>query len=809
MFLSLNWLKDLVNIPNSVSPEELGTKLTNYTVEVEKIEKQAARFDNVVVGKVLEVKKHPNADRLNLTRVDVGAKEPLAIVCGAPNVSAGQLVPVAKVGAVLPNGMKIEERDVRGEKSFGMICAEDELGLGGEHAGIMVLGKKVKVGQPFAEYLKLDDVVFEVDNKSLSNRPDLWGHLGMAREIAVLLDSKTTKEFKKFLTGKIEDSESLGKLSVKVEDDKLCPRYAAVKISNVEIKESPEWMQQRLTAAGMRPINNIVDATNYVMLELGEPMHAFDAALVQDIVVRRAGKDETIKTLDGIDRILDNSMLVIADKEKAIAIAGVMGSEGSEINQSTKAIILEAANFDASSIRKTSTKLGLRTEASMRFEKALDPNICDAALARCFELITETCKEAEVDSQVADLSNFTIKTGPIEFDLNWAAKRLGEDLGKKQIIKILEALGFEVDSAGAHLLRVAIPTWRATKDISIREDVLEEIARVHGYNNFPISMPVLEMRAPLVNEERKLERKIKNILALGAGSTEVYNYSFVGEEKLSKLKLNPKGYIRLVNPIASHQTMLRQNLLENLVDNIKSNQAKYDRLSLFEVGSIFWDSVGRINKDSDQKENLPFQIKHLGLIEAGAKAAEAYDKVKGKLEYLLENFDLEARFEGSEMTPEWADKRTFAKVIVAGEEIGWVANLPRAIAASLGVKKETAALEIDLEKLTKIILSLPGKMYAKPNKYPTLERDLAFVVKENVLYNNIKAEIEKFDILITKTELFDVYQGKNLPAGQKSLAFHVTYSSPDRTLESAEVDALQEKLINHLKEKYDAQIRNF
>jgi phenylalanyl-tRNA synthetase beta chain len=809
MYLSLNWLKDLINIPKSISPEDIGEKLTNYTVEVEKIEKQSARFDKVVVGKVLEVKKHPNSDHLNLTRVDVGEKEPLGIVCGASNVAAGQLVAVAMIGAELPNGMKIEEREVRGEKSFGMICAEDELGLGNDHAGIMVLDKKAKVGQPFGEYLKLDDVIFEVDNKSLSNRPDLWGHLGIAREIAVFLEAKTTKEFKRLLENKIDNDESLDKLKIKIENNDLCPRYMAVKIEGVDIKSSPEWMQKRLSAAGMRPINNIVDATNYVMLELGQPMHAFDAGLVSEIIVRPAKKDEAIKTLDGADRVLDNSMLVIADEDKAIAIAGVMGSEASEINSGTKAIILEAANFQAASIRKTSTKLGLRTEASMRFEKSLDPNICPSAVARCFELIKETNPEAKVASQIIDIKKFTLNIGPIELDLNWVARRLGEDLGKKKIVSILETLGFSVESAGAHLLKVTIPTWRATKDISLREDILEEIARIYGYNNIKINLPVVAMQAPEENEERKLERRIKNIIALGAGSTEVYNYSFVGEEKLSKLKINPKGYLRLANPLSSFQTMLRQNLLENLVDNIKSNQAKYEQTSLFEVGSIFWDAIGRINKDSDKKENLPFQIKHLGLIEAGISAAEVYDRVKGKLEYLLENFDLSARFEASEIIPEWADKKTFAKIIVRGEEIGSAANFPKEILVSLGVKKEVAIVEIDFEKLIKIILSLSDKQYAKPNKYPAVERDLAFVVEESVLYNNIKAELEKFDPLITAVELFDVYQGKNLPNGQKSLAFHLIYLSPERTLESAEVDAIQNKLIIHLQEKFEAQIRNF
>jgi phenylalanyl-tRNA synthetase beta chain len=809
MFLSLNWLRDLVNIPKSVSPEELGAKLTNHTVEVEKTEKQAARFDKVVVGKVLEVNKHPNSDHLNLTRVDVGEKEPLEIVCGAPNVAAGQLVPVALIGAELPNGMKIEEREVRGEKSFGMICAEDELGLGNDHAGIMVLDKKAKIGQPFGEYLDLDDVIFEVDNKSLSNRPDLWGHLGMSREFAAILEVETTKEFKRLLENKIANDENLEKVKVKVEESDLCPRYMAVKIEGVEVKSSPEWMQKRLSAAGMRPINNIVDATNYVMLELGQPMHAFDAALVQEIIVRTAKKDEAIKTLDGADRVLDNSMLVIADKDKAIAIAGVMGSEASEINSATHAVILEAANFQAASIRKTSTKLGLRTEASMRFEKSLDPNNCEAALARCFELIKETCPEAKVASQVADLNDFKLNLGPIDFDLNWAAKRLGEDIGKEKIINILETLGFGIANADDNLLKITIPTWRATKDISIREDILEELVRIYGYNNIKISLPIVEMRAPEQNEERNLERRIKNILALGAGSTETYNYSFVGEEKLNKLKINPKNYLRLANPLSNFQTMLRQNLLENLVDNIKANQAKYEQISLFEVGSIFWDAIGSINKDTERKENLPFQAKHLALIEAGASATEVYDKVKGKLEYLLENFDLTVRFEVSEMIPEWADKKIFAKIFVGGEDIGLVANFPKEILTTLGIKKEVAILEIDLEKLIKMILSMPAKQYLKPNKYPAMERDLAFVVKENVLYNNIKAELGKFDPLITGVELFDVYQGKNLPSGQKSLAFHIIYSSPERTLESAEVDAIQNKLIIHLQEKFEAQIRNF
>jgi len=808
MLLSLNWLKDLVNIPKTITPEEIGQKLTQHTVEVEKTEKEGAKFDKVVVGKVLDVKKHPNADRLNLTKVDVGEKELLSIVCGAPNVAVGQLVVVALVGAELPNGMKIEEREVRGEKSIGMICSLDELGLGEGADGIMVLNKKTKIGQQFSQYLKLEDVIFEVDNKSLANRPDLWGILGMAREIGVLFEAKITKEFERIFSLKLDNNKELEKISVKVEDEELCPRYMAVKISGLEITESPEWLKKRLLSVGMRPINNIVDATNYVMLELGEPMHAFDASLVPEIIVRRAKKEEKIITLDNENRQLDNSVLVIANHEKAIAIAGVMGGENSGINSDTKDIILEAANFNATSVRKTSTKLSLRTESSMRFEKALDPNLCEVALARCFELIKETCPKAKLASQITDLKNFNLKTGPLEIDLDWLSRRLGDELENKKIIKILEALGFEVENNEKNILKVTIPTWRATKDITIKEDVLEEVVRIFGYNNIKSAMPIVAIMPPEENKERILERKIKNILALGASSTEVYNYSFVGEEKLSKMKISTDDYLRLVNPIASNQNLLRQNLLANLLDNVKTNQAKYEEISLFEFGSVFSDLSGTINKLSDKKENLPWQKKHLGLIEAGQKFT-VYERVKGKIEYLLGAFYLEPRFENSEFMPEWADKKTYAKIKVSDKEIGSMSMVDEEVLESLGIKKLVAVVEIDFEKLVEIISQAPLKLYEKSGKYPMASRDLAFVVSSKILFNDIQEEIKKFNELIIKVELFDVYEGENLPAGEKSLAFHVEYLSLERTLERTEVDELQKKLIKHLEEKFAAKIRNF
>lgn len=393
MYLSLNWLKDFVKTPSDMTPEELGLRLTNHTVEVEDVIKEAEKYKNIVIGKILEIKKHPSADRLQLVKVDIGSNK-LDIVCGAFNIEVGQLVPVALAGAILPNGVEIKEVEVRGEKSNGMLCAEDELVLGDDHSGILIL-KDGKVGQQFGEYLKLSDVIFEVDNKSITHRPDLWSHYGMAREISAFLGVKF-KEYEpnEKLIAKVEDKI---KISVKVEDRDLCPRYMAIAMSRIKVESSPKWIKERLIAVGMRPINNIVDITNYVMLELGQPMHAFDKALISanretnghglNIIIRRAKRSEAIKTLDGVKRELDENMLVIANKIKPIAIAGVMGGAESEINSDTTEIILESANFNFISIRKTSQELGLRTESSIRFEKALDPNLADVAKYACLIII--------------------------------------------------------------------------------------------------------------------------------------------------------------------------------------------------------------------------------------------------------------------------------------------------------------------------------------------------------------------------------------------------------------------------------------
>ncbi len=829
MYLSLNWLKDFVNIPKSITAEELGLRLTMHTVEIDSVAKQADKFTNIVVGKILEIRQHPDADRLQVVKVQVGKDSArhdridrngaLEIVCGAPNIKVGQMVPLALVGAMLPNGLEIKEVEVRGVKSSGMLCAEDELGLGDDHSRIMILNEgrhsgisPSKIGQNLGQYLGLKDVIFEVDNKSITHRPDLWSHCGIAREISAFLGAKF-KEYK--LNEKLFKGADDVKIDVKVEDFKLCPRYMAIVMDGIKVEPSPKWMQERLIAVGMRPINNIVDITNYVMLELGQPLHAFDRDLVDKIIVRRAKDNEIMETLDGEKRKLNKEILVIADSQKPIAIAGVMGGVNSEINNETDSIIIESANFDFISIRKTQQKLGLRTESSIRFEKALDPNLCEIAIARTVELVKKICPKAKMISNLMDerkINSAKAGQGPIKLDLDWLNQRIGQEIEKDKVIKILESLGFGVeknikDTIG-HSVSVTIPTWRATRDISIPEDLVEEVARIYGFNNLTANMPRVAMEAPIINQEKMLERKIKNILFQGVALSEVYNYSFVGQEQLEKLGIEISAHIRLANPIATHQTMLRQSLAPNLINDIKVNQMRFEQIGLFEIGNIYLSNLGELAKDGKGKEKLPYQEKRIGIIMAADKKEDIFAKIKGAVDYLLSSLDLTVDFNPIEITPNWADKNISAKIIVAKKYIGLATKLDNKIAKSLSIKKEVGIAEISFRELFNIVETQGVKKYQEYAKFPPVVRDLAFVVNEEILYNDIRDEIIGFDELIKSVELFDVYQGGKLGAGKKNLAFHIIYQT-DKTLTAEEVDELQKELIKRLEKKFEAKIRDF
>jgi phenylalanyl-tRNA synthetase beta chain len=806
MLLSTNWLKDFIKIPKNISPEDLALRLTMHTVEVEGWIDQSDSFKGVVVGKVLTVDKHPNADRLRVTTVDI-KKETLTIVCGAPNVEAGQLVPVATIGTLLPNGLEIKESEIRGEKSFGMICAEDELGLGSNHEGIMVLDKKAKIGEPFSEYLNLDDIILEIDNKSLSNRSDLWGHYGMAREIGTFFDLEL-KDYQEFLIPEIIEGKD--KLDVKVEEKKLCPRYLALSLKGLKIAESPSWLKDRLIAIGLRPINNVVDVTNYVMFETGQPLHAFSKDKVEKIIVRCAKKGEHIETLDGKERELSEEMLVIASTDGPIAVAGVMGGQNSAIDENTTEIIIEAANFEAVSIRKTAGKLGLRTDASMRYEKSLDPNLAETGLRRAYALLKTICPEIEPISQITDVSSFSLNQGPISLSIDWINDKIGQEIPEKQIINILERLGFEIEKKDENLF-VTIPTWRAAKDIAIKEDILEEIMRIYGYDNIKSSAPLVHLDPPEIFSERFLERKIKNILAGNLNLDETYNYSFVGEGQLKKMGIDFNNYLKLVNPISDQATHLRQNLLVGLLNNVKTNQFNFEEISLFELGRVYLDTPGVFDKAGDDLERLPYQEKRTAFVFSGKKGSY-FNEAKGAVEILIKeifNSAWETEFVLVEEFPSYCDSKKSVRVRVNNHDLGLVTTISKEVVNNFGLKNEVVFVELNLMEIIALFTVCPQNKYQSVPRYPAVSRDLAFVVDSGIMYNDLRREIKLFDDLIVEVELFDCYQGDKLGDDKKSLAFHVVYQSLERTLRAEEIDEIQNKLIARLEEKFGAQIRNF
>ena len=845
MFLSLNWLKDFVDIPKSITPEQLGLKLTMHTVEVDGIKKQGENLENVVVGEILEIKKHPNADKLSIAQVDVNEKNSRQIIFGQMlKVEIGQKLPVALAPTVLPGNKKIEKTKLRGEISEGMFCLDQELGLSTEKKNSgHFFDKNIKNGISIIEVLKLDDVIFEVDNKSITNRPDLWGHYGMARDISTFLNVKYKILDSKFqFPNKFQIPNSNFQINVKVENFELCPRYMAVAMDGIKIKQSPDWMQKRLSAVGMRPINNIVDITNYVMLELGQPTHIFDFKKIKNmqiqnskfkiqnkskiqnskfktnIIIRTAKNNETIKTLDGQERKLDDNMLVIADDKKPIAIAGIMGGADTEIDDKTVSILIESANFDSVSIRKTAQKLRLRSESSMRFEKSLDPNLCERAMIKIIELIKEFCPQAKIVSELQDEKKYSLNQGPIELDLEWTSKRIGKKIEKKKIIEILENLGFEIKKNN-NVLNVTIPTWRATKDISIPEDLVEEIIRIYGYENLDSQMPKITMQSPEKNEERLLERKIKNILSTGAKLTEVYNYSFISEDQLAKFPVDENNTdgklslaIKLANSLSEDFTILRPSLILGLLKNIKTNQAKEEKIALYEIGRIFLNKQGEINKNSTKKETLFFQEKNLAIALAMGQLSNdtenLFSQIKSIITYLLNSLDMEIVFEQARIIPIWLKNSVTAAIYVNNKEIGYVSILNKNILSDFGIKKQTAIAEIDFTKLNVLAQKQKTKQFMELPKYPQITRDLAFVLNEKILYNDIKKQIINFSDLIKQVELFDIYQGDKLGFGKKSLAFHIIYQA-DRTLTSEEIDETQEKLIKYLEYKLEAKIRDF
>lgn len=820
MLVSKNWLKEYVFLPDSLDPKELALKLKLTTVEVEGITTQGEYLDHVVVGVVKKVEKHPSADRLHVCQVNIGNEE-VQIVCGGSNVVEGMKVALGKIGAkVLWHGegepVVLAETKIRGVESFGMICGADEIGLSEmfpkkDEKEILDLSHlKDKPGTPLKQALQLDDVIFEIDNKSMTHRPDLWGHMGLAREIAAI-DRKELRE----LNPPIVKPGKKDVIAVDVQEEGLCHRYMGVVLSGIEVKPSPEYIQKRLLAVGVRPINNIVDITNYVMLDIGQPLHAFDAEKilhvdgkqgVKHLIVRLATEGEKLSGLDGKVYTLTRDMLVIASEEKALAVAGVIGSEESSVTNETTTIILESANFAASSVRKTSQALNIRTESSSRFEKTLDPTLCELALRRAVQLLQEVCPTVEVVSNIIDQKHFSINQGPIILSLDTVAKKIGIEIEKKTVLDILTRLGFLVKEK-KNILLVTVPTWRATKDIVLPEDLIEEIARVYGYEQIPATLPAFSIIPPVQDDVHAAERKIRAVLSQTKHFSEVYNYSFVSREWAMKIEGNTDHYLELDNPIAKDRPLLRRSLTLGLLENVESNLHRFDRVALFELGRVYKTEEAGERATPNGDELLPRQPRILGIIFAQKGVSVPFTAVSDALHAMFHRLGIAFSLEKNAHQVSYLHTGRMAHIIVGEQVVGYVAELHPAMQERIGVSERVAVAEIDIDHLVVTLAARVSTQYIPVAEYPTITRDIACVVDESVQHAQMHALLRSADSLIAAVELFDIYRGTHISAGKKSMGYRVVYQSHDRTLEALEVDKIHASVVKKLVKTFGATIR--
>ena len=805
MKISLNWLRDYVDI--KLAPEELAERLTMAGLEVKGIQTIGGTWDNVVIGEVMALNPHPNADRLKLATVDLGT-ERVATVCGAPNIELGQRVTFARIGARLiephTGGITVlKPTEIRGIVSEGIVCSERELGISDRHEGIFVLSPEAPVGTPLSAYL--GDVIFDLD--VTPNRPDCSSVIGIAREIAAL----TNEPLRLFPNQYEELEDSIDSLAtVDIVDSDLCPRYCASLITGIRITSSPSWMQQRLNSYGMRPINNVVDVTNYVMLEYGQPLHAFDYHKLKDrrIIVRRAGRSETITTLDGSKRTLNPDILVIADREEAIAVAGIMGGLDSEVTDKTEAILLESANFNQATVRRGCSYLQVQSEASIRFDKGLNTELPLVPLKRATQLLLELAG-GRAAKGIIDVYPGKSEPKTVLLSAREVKRLSGLKIKINGILKVLKSLGFECQEGySGSQISVSVPYWRS--DVKCSADLVEEVIRIIGYERIPItrlSSPLPQQKSKLSPpaQQSNLKEKLQNILT-GFGFQEILTYSLVSLEKLQRLSPKPElkaPVLKVANPMTREQEYLRTSLRAGLLATLAHNQ-KFEQagIRLFEIGKVFLP----------RGKDLPEEKEMLCAVLSGPRAELSWQTkndlldffdAKGIVERILNQLGLKANFNIGD--DEILFQGRGADIIVNDDKVGTVGEVHPRVAQAFELSNTICLIEIDLVKLSSMITWT--KEYQSIPRFPSVARDIALLVDEQVVYQTVENIIRSFP-LATKVTLFDLYRGKQIAEGKKSFAIRIVYQSPSRTLTDEEVDQNQEQMLARLHQELGATLRD-
>lgn len=777
MFLSMNWISDFVDL-SGLDRLDLIHRFSLSTAEVEnEIFFKGQDLNGIVVAEILSVEAHPESEKLHLLKMDAGEAEPVDVVCGAPNVRVGMKTAFAKVGAHIGD-ITIAPRKLAGYVSNGMCCSEKELGISDDNSGIMEITDDIPNGTDLKSVYAIDDIIFEVDNKSLTNRPDLWGHYGIAREFAAL----SGRPLKALDTVDLHDYDGLPKIDMKIEDP-LCQRYSCLQVENIHTTVSPVNMRIRLFYCGMRAINFLADLTNYLMLEMGQPMHAFDSRKVEKLRIKRFDTPFIFQTLDGVERKIDENTLMICNGDTPVAIAGIMGGLDSEIVEDTTTLTLESATFDAVSVRKSSVRLAHRTDASMRYEKCLDPEMTVPAIARFVKLLMDTDKGARVVSSLTDDYAYHYPAVTLDFDQAYVDRYTGIQIGADTIVKTLESLGFGVTGKNGHF-SVTVPSWRATKDVTIKADIIEEITRIYGYDNFDVHTALAPLYPVRAAEEKTAEDKIKDILVKRFSLHEVHSYVWAYYDEYKELGIEVEDNVQLANAANPNIKTLRRSIVPTQLCQVKANTSFAPEFGIFEIGHTV---------DGLDENNLCREYKKLAItLYSKSKSTEAlYFELRDMLATLTDDLRHQSlTFAPAQAAHSYEHPRNLNRILCDGTELGVMGVTHPQVSGKIDKKAAIVFAEIDVQLFAAIADA--GIHYVEPSRFPEIEVDLSFV---SDTFAPIARAIESAECdLIQSVGVVDTYQD----ASGKSITTRLTFAHPERTLTRDEVMSVADSIIDML-----------
>lgn len=771
MYISSNCLKKYIKDSDSIDFNKVWNDFTIHSAEIDSIEEKGKDINNVVVAKIVSLSKHPTNEKYNVAKLDVGFSE-ITVVSSATNLYEGMYVPCALEGGSLKGLEKVTKVELGGVLSKGVLASEKELGISDSHLGVMDLSKEYKVGENIKEYIPIDDIIIEIDNKSLTNRPDMWGHYGIAREVAAI----TGKELMPLDI--FDDITNTTPLNIKVEDKENCNRYSGLKISNITKKEATLDMKVMLYYCGMRSISLLVDLTNYLMLELAQPMHAFDSSKIDNIIVKNVGKEKIkFTTLDGIERDIPENTLMICNEKQPVAIAGIMGGLNSEIDDDTTSLILESANFDAACVRKSAVALGLRTEASARYEKSLDPNMTVLAIKRFVKLLTDVDKEISIDSRIEDIYVNEVKESVVNLKKDYLRKYMGFVLDDEVVTKILKSLHFKVE-VKEDCYVVTAPTYRSTKDIKYSADIIEEIARIYGYNNLEEIPLKLDLTAQNGDNKYDLEYDIKKTVALNTGFSEIHTYLWYQTDMLNKFGINKDENIKLVNK--KDNSIIRDDVSLSLFEQCIKNSKYYSEYGIFEIGSA-------ITKEKEERI--------LSILSVCLKndLKDKYMQLKKLANMLIRSRkNVDVKFEKENIDRKYLNNEYSLVIKAGGEKVGYISVFDRTFAKECGKKTEIVNVEINTEKLLK--LAKHEIEYVEPSKYPTTTIDYTVIMEKDDLYDNLENVLKKYsNKYLISYNLHDLYIDD-----KKKVTVRFVIGAMDKTLTHEEIQKVSEEILSNL-----------